>query len=135
MSPVRPPHKRTWTRNTTGLAQSSRRRAEAARARAERALEALLREGRRINFNAVAAAAQVTKAYLYQQDDLRRRIEALRGQAPPARKRSPAAGGRTEASARVLLVAKDRRIRELEQRVRELDRQLADCRGTLYDRL
>ena len=42
---------------------------------------------------------------------------------------------RTEESSHVLLQAKDRRIRELHARVRQLEAELATCRSQLYDRL
>jgi hypothetical protein len=35
----------------------------------------------------------------------------------------------------VLLLAKDRRMRELEPRVEQLEAELATCRGPLYNRL
>ena len=43
--------------------------------------------------------------------------------------------GLGEESSRVLLLAKDRRIRELQARVEQLEAELATCRGQLYHRL
>jgi hypothetical protein len=68
----------TWKRNTAGLRSAVLRRVEDARARAEAAIEALVREDRPVNFNSVAAQAGVTRAYLYTHENLRERITSLR---------------------------------------------------------
>jgi len=126
----------TWARNTSGLQASARQRAAATRARVDEALAALRREPtKRTNFNAVATMAGVTKAYLYKDPELRHRIDTLRREwAELPRGLAPDAG-RSEASTRVLLLAKERRIRELEAEVERLKRELAECRGQLYERL
>ncbi len=128
--------KPTWTRDTSGLEGSARQRSEAARQRVDEALQRLLRDpSQRINFNSVAAAARVTTAYLYKEPTLRQCIDRLRQEQAETRLRLAPLQRRTEESSRVLLLAKDRRIRELEVRVRQLEIELASCRGSLYDRL
>jgi hypothetical protein len=128
--------KRSWVRNTTGLQVSAKRRAESARLRVDDAIAALLREpSHRINFNSVAAAAGVAKAYLYKEPVLRDRIDLLRRQQDESRRQLAPIRERTEASTRLLVAAKDRRIRELETRVKQLEVELACCRGNLYERL
>jgi hypothetical protein len=79
---------KTWRRNTAGLLEASAARADDARARTEAAIDALVREHATITFNAVAARAGVTKAYLYAHADLRSRVGALRttSAASPARR-------------------------------------------------
>src|SRR5437588_2943626 len=72
--------KKTWARDTSGLAAHAKQRSEEKRKRVGEAIEKLLREQQAINFNSVAQAAGVSKAYLYSQPDLRERIEALRQQ-------------------------------------------------------
>ncbi len=57
--------KKTWKRNTTGLAARANLRKERKRQGVEGAIAALLREQRPVNFNTVAKAAGVSKAYLY----------------------------------------------------------------------
>jgi hypothetical protein len=127
---------RTWVRNTSGLAGSPRQRSEAARQRVEAAIQRLLCDpAERINFNTVAAAAGVTTAYLYKEPALRERIDRLRQEQAETGRRLALLRERTEESSRVLLLAKDRRIRELEARVKQLETELATCRGELYERL
>src|SRR5437879_2033572 len=124
--------KRTWARNTSGLEANAKQRAEATRRRVDDAIATMLRDPfRRINFNTVAAEAAVTKAYLYAEPSLRERIDALRRNQEEARRRLIPVPNRTDASNRFLVAAKDRRIRELEARVKQLEIELAACRGKI----
>jgi hypothetical protein len=62
---------KTWKRNTTGIIAHAQSRKQDKRRGVEDALTVLLREQRPVNFNTVAKAARVSKAYLYSQQDLR----------------------------------------------------------------
>ncbi len=77
---------RGWPRNTAGLVASAARRASAAHARAEAAIQALVGNGDEVSFNTVARKAEVSKTYLYSQGDLREQIGALRGQTTARRR-------------------------------------------------
>jgi hypothetical protein len=98
----------------------------------------LLREQQAINFNSVARAAGVSKAYLYSQSDLRERIEALRQRAVEQAVREHAARpapGKTDAGKDLVILAKDRRIKELEAENRQLKKQVQVALGKAYDRI
>jgi uncharacterized protein DUF6262 len=97
----------------------------------------LLREHQPVNFNSVAKAASVSKAYLYSQPQLRDRIEALRQQEleQTVRKRMAHPTGKTDADKDLVILAKDRRIKELEEENRKLKQQLKGALGKAYDRL
>jgi hypothetical protein len=128
--------KRSWARNTSGLEASAKRRAESTRRRVDDAIAALLRDpSQRINFNTVAAAAGVAKAYLYKEHALRDPIDLLRQEQNQARRQLAPVRDRTEASTRLVVAAKDRHIRELGARVKKLEIELAACRGRLYEQL
>jgi hypothetical protein len=90
-----------------------------------------------VNFNTVARAAQVSKAYLYSQPDLRERIEALRQQGVEqmVRERVTRSTGKTDASRDLVILAKDRRIKELEIENRKLQQQLKMALGKAYDQI
>lgn len=122
-------------RNTTGLSTHARLRAEQTRQRVNQAITLLLRENKPINFNAVATAAGVTKAYLYSQPLIRERIEALRQQYVHAQPRQISLKARTDASKDLLLAAKDRRIKQLEEENRRLQKDLKIALGKQYERL
>jgi hypothetical protein len=117
---------KTWERNTTGLARHAQHRMVKTRRVVEQAIAALLREQKPVNFNTVARAASVSKAYLYSQPDLRERIDALREQELVQRLRQPAVqpAGKTDAGKDLVILAKDRRIKELEAENRKLQQQL-----------
>ena len=103
----------------------------------EDAIAALLREQKPINFHTVAKSALVSKAYLYSQPDLRERIEALRQQSVEqmVRQGSVSPQGKTDASRDLVILAKDRRIKELEAANRKLQQQLKVALSKTYDQL
>jgi hypothetical protein len=128
---------KTWERNTTGMTAHAQKRKEQKRKGVEDAITARLREQKPINFNTVAKAAAVSKAYLYSQPDLRDRIEALRQQGveQAVRERITRSTGKTDASRDLVILAKDRRIKELEAENRKLQQQLKVALSKAYDQL
>jgi hypothetical protein len=129
---------KTWKRNTSGMVAHAHRRKEEKRQWVDQAITRLLREQQAVNFNSVAKAAGVSKAYLYSQPDLRDQIEVLRQQEMEHAVRERAAhsiAGKTGASKDLVILAKDRRIKELETENRKLQQQLKVALGKAYDRL
>ncbi|MGH9036588.1 MAG: DUF6262 family protein, partial [Acidimicrobiia bacterium] len=57
---------------TAHLATAAQRRSDETRRRARAALQRLDQAGRTITFATVAAAAQVSRSWLYRDDDIRR---------------------------------------------------------------
>jgi hypothetical protein len=68
--------------NARFIAQAAATRSDATRQRATTAIETLDRTGRPVTFSTVAAAAGVSRAWLYRQPDLRAAIVSLRAQRP-----------------------------------------------------
>lgn len=128
---------KTWERNTTGITAHAKSRKEQKRKGVEDTITALLREQKPINFHIVAKAAMVSKAYLYSQQDIRERIEALRLQNVEHRVRERAAHspGKTDASRDLVILAKDRRIKALEAENQKLQQQLKVALAKAYDQL
>ncbi len=126
---------KTWKRNTTGIAAHAQSRKEHKRKGVEDAITTLLREQKLINFNTVAKAACVSKAYLYSQQDLRERIEALRQQTMEqiVRERATRSTGKTDASRDLVILAKDHRIKELEAENQRLQQQLKAALAKAYE--
>jgi len=124
-------------RNTSGLVAHAQRRREATLTRIKTVITDMADEGKAISFATVASAAGVTKTYLYSQAQIRARIEALRDspRAQPQRAPLPAALGKTDASKDLLLLAKEQRIHELEEEVRQLKKERSALLGQLYERL
>jgi Family of unknown function (DUF6262) len=128
---------KTWERNTAGLVAHAKLRKEQKSKRVEETITRLLRDHQVVNFNSVAKAAGVSKAYLYTQPLFRDRIEALRHQQQEQRGRERVARptGKTDAGKDLVILAKERRIRELEEENRKLKQQLKIALGKAYDRL
>ena len=70
--------------NSPSLAQANARRHQAALAAAGHAIEQLRREGKPVNYAAVAHTAGVSRTWLYSQDHIRGLISDLRTHEPPA---------------------------------------------------
>src|SRR5713226_9571871 len=129
--------KKTWSRDTRGLAAHAKQRSEEKRKRVDEAMDRLLREQQTINFNSAAQAAGVSKAYLYSQPELRERIEALRQQQLEhvVRERIARPVGKTDASKDLVILAKERRIKELEEENRRLKKELQTALAQAYNQL
>ena len=133
-------HEASAQPNTRGLLAHAQRKAEETQQRVHQVIDHLLREQHTVNFNTVAKAAHVTKSYLYAKPDVRERIEALRTQQGQERIERQWAErrlypDRTDKTKDVLLVAKDRRIKALEDENRKLKEELKVARGKLYERV
>ncbi len=128
---------KTWERNTTGITVHAQKRKMQKRKGVEETITALVREQKPINFHSVAKTAMVSKAYLYSQQDLRERIEALRQQSveQTVRERATHSPGKTDASRDLVIFAKDRRIKELEAENQRLQQQLKVALAKAYDQL
>lgn len=128
---------KTWKRNTTGITAHAQRRKEQKRKGVEDTITALIREQKPINFHTVAKRAAVSKAYLYGQQDIRERIDALRLQETEQRVRERVVqpAGKTDASRDLVILAKDRRIKALEAENQKLQQQLKVALAKGYDQL
>lgn len=76
----------------------------------------------------------VSKAYLYNHSDVRERIETLRRQQEGLPSPKQVKQEMTDASKDVLIAAKNKRIKALEDENKRLKAELANLRGKLYDR-
>lgn len=131
-------HEHMLRSNTQGIKAHAQQKALAARQRVDQAIEQLIREQEGINFNVVAKRAEVTKSYLYAHVEIRERIEALRQQQNGVtlqQRRAEASVNRTDKSKNILLIAKDRRIRELEEQNQRLREDLKVAYGKIYEQI
>jgi Family of unknown function (DUF6262) len=122
------------TDNSRFLVLAARRRSQATRERAIRALRRLVATGDPVTFETVARKAGVSRSWLYAQPDLRLEIGRLRAQqqgqgwvsstpSVPARQRA------SDASLRRRLEAVNAEIRRLRQENQELREELAWAHG------
>ncbi len=120
-----------WERDVTGLRASASAKAEATRRRAEEALRLLAKEGRPVNFKAVAAAAPCSTAWLYGQDDLKARIMHLRSQQPQPKIAIPPRERASDASKDAIIAALRKANKQLREENATLRQQLEVVYGEL----
>ncbi len=133
--------RREWNRNVDGLRTAARAKSEATREKVENALREMTKpvtkpNERRpsINFKTVAEWAGVSQAWLYQPEtkDIADRIRELRDQQSPTPKVViPLQERATDASKDTLIAALRKRVKQQEEEIRELRRQLEVAYGLL----
>jgi Family of unknown function (DUF6262) len=117
-------------RRASALREAAQAKRQAAVARAETAIRALIKNKEEINFRSVARAAGVSLDFLYGNDDLRKRIEKLRNQQKARPVPAPAPADDNDIVH--ILTEKLRRERDTRRTtVSELEEQLAAAHGEL----
>jgi hypothetical protein len=112
--------------NSHHVIAAAQRRAEQTRERAIAALRRMDATGQRITFETVAKQAQVSRSWLYSQEDLRAEIERLRDR-HPATPSAPVPPQRQRASDPSLL----RRLEAATARIRRLEADNQQLRDAL----
>jgi hypothetical protein len=113
--------------NTAPIIAAARRRHELTRSKAIQAIRELDRAGTTVTFAAVAAAAGVSRSWLYSQPSIREQIQRLRDTTSrPAAAPVPASQRASEASLQRRIQAarseRDKLLRERSQLLQERDR-------------
>ncbi|MEH2086090.1 DUF6262 family protein [Nostoc sp.] len=120
----------TLERNIDGLRGNAQRKRQEAFEKVEQGIQKLIKEQKVINFNAVAKASGLSKAWLYKEPDIKARIEHLREnnskikEIPPKQKSSDA--------------SKDAIIKTLKERIKRVEaenRGLRDQHEAIYGRI
>lgn len=121
----------TVKRNTEGLLQSVQKKRQEALDKVEQGIRQLLKGGKPINFNTVAQAADVSKAFLYKELEIKERIEQLRQQGtkskPEPKQRA------SDASKDAIIKTLRDRVKKLEVEVKELRRQNEIAYGQILE--
>jgi uncharacterized protein DUF6262 len=107
-------------KNIEGLKRSGRLRRERAMHRALAALQRMEASDREINFRTVATEAGVSTAWLYSQQELRGRIMRLRGSTTVITRSASAIRDRERVSRQNIVMTLRLRIKNLEEKNREL---------------
>jgi len=123
----------THERNTDGLIKNARRKSDATAQKVDDAIQRLIKSKGRINFNSVSGESGVSKAYLYSHPDIRDRIDTLRKQQEGLPSPKRVKREMTDASKDVVIAAKNKRIKELEDENKSLKQELQKLRGKLYE--
>lgn len=119
--------------NTDGLKIFAQKKKEKTLQKVNETIQRLVREKCRINFNSVSMESGVTKTYLYNNQELRDKIEILRKQQEGLPSPKQIKREMTDASKDILIVAKNRRIKDQTNEIKKLKVELACLRGKIYD--
>lgn len=121
-------------RNTNGLKEYAQSKKDEVISRVDSAIQKLIIENKPINFNIISIEANVSKTYLYTHEDVRRRIEELRIRQAEVFSSQKIKREMTESSKDTLLLAKNKKIKELSEEVKILKQQLMYLQGKIYDK-
>ncbi|MFC3748702.1 DUF6262 family protein [Paenibacillus sp. GCM10012306] len=121
--------------NYKGLLSHAKFKKETTIKKVDSALKLMIKKQMKINFNTVSEEADVSKAFLYKDAQIRERIEILRKQqlglsSPKQVKRST-----SEASKDVIIVSLRNRITLLEKENKQLKEQLKIHFGLVYNEI
>lgn len=122
-------------RNTEGLKASAKQKQFDTAKKVDEAIRILIKEKALINFNSVSERSGVSKAYLYNHQEVRQRIEGLRQQQQGLPSRKYVKEEMTNTNKDALLMAKNKKIKELESDVKRLKEQLKRLGGDIYDNI
>ncbi|MEJ6949864.1 DUF6262 family protein [Natronospora cellulosivora (SeqCode)] len=120
--------------NTKGLKKHAKKRTDIALEKADKAIRNLSMHKDKINFNSVAKESGVSKSFLYNNHQIKERIEDLRQKQVNIEMNQISKKNKTSKSRDAVIQAKDKKIKELKRENIELKRQLKILRGTVYDR-
>ena len=127
-------NKLTHKRETKGIKAHAKKKSEEAYKRVDGALREMALNKEPINFNTVMKIANVSKGFVYQNQEIRERIEKLRD-SQKGIKSKQVKDKMTDNSKDILLAAKTKKIKELEDENKNLKKELEVLRGKLYDTL
>ncbi|KZL88404.1 DUF6262 family protein [Clostridium magnum] len=121
--------------STKGLKKYAEEKTKITLEKVDKAIRELSLSEEKINFNSVAIASGVSKTFLYNNEEVKNRIEELRQQQVSMEMNQRAKYDKTAKSKDIIIMAKDKKIKELEEENKKLKEQLEILRGKLYEKL
>nr|WP_228850286.1 DUF6262 family protein [Clostridioides sp. ES-S-0107-01]UDN53083.1 transposase [Clostridioides sp. ES-S-0107-01] len=121
--------------NTKGLKEYAKQRSQMALDKVDKAIRELSLTEQKINFNSVSQLSGVSKTFLYNNQEIKKRIEELRDKQVSKTINQRAKYDKTSKSKDIIIMAKDKKIKELEEENKKLREQLEVLRGKLYEKL
>lgn len=121
--------------NTKGLKEYALKRSQLTLEKVDKAIRELSLTEQKINFNSVSQLSGVSKRFLYKNQEIKKRIEGLRNKQVNKTINQRAKYDKTSKSKDIIILAKDKKIKELEEENRKLKEQLEVLRGKLYEKL
>lgn len=121
--------------HTKGLKEYAKQKTQLTLEKVDNAIRELSLTEQKINFNSVSNLSGVSKTFLYNNEEIKKRIEELRDKQTSRIMNQRAKYDKTAKSKDIIIVAKDKKIKELEVENKKLKEQLEVLRGKLYEKL
>ncbi|MCS6130529.1 transposase [Clostridium botulinum] len=121
--------------NTKGLKEYAKQRSQMALEKVDKSIRELSLTEQKINFNSVSQLSGVSKTFLYNNEEVKKRIEELRDKQVSRTINQRAKYDKTSKSKDIIIMAKDKKIKELQEENKKLKEQLEVLRGRLYEKL
>jgi cell shape-determining protein MreC len=119
--------------STKGLKEYAKHKSEITLEKVDKAIRELSLTEQKINFNSVSQLSGVSKTYLYNNEEVKKRIEELRDRQVSKIINQRAKYDKTSKSKDIIILAKDKKIKELEKENKKLKEQLEVIRSKLYE--
>lgn len=121
--------------NTKGLNEYAKKKTQLTLEKVDKAIRELSLTDQKINFNSVCNLSSVSKTFLYNNEDMKKRIEELRDKQVSKEVNKRAKYDKTAKSKDIIIMAKDKKIKDLQEENRKLKEQLEIVRGKMYERI
>ena len=121
--------------STKGLNEYAKNKTKTTLEKVDKAIRELSLGEEKINFNSVSNLSGVSKTFLYNNVEIKQRIEGLRDTQIEKVIKQRLKYDKTDKSKDIIIMAKDKKIKELQEENKKLKEQLEVLRGKLYERL
>lgn len=118
--------------STKGLKEYAQNKTKITLEKVDKAIRELSLGEQKINFNSVSNLSGVSKTFLYYNAEIKQRIEELRDKQVEKIIRQRLKYDKTDKTKDIIIMAKDKKIKELQEENRKLKEQLEVLRGKLY---
>ena len=106
--------------STKGLKEYAKHKGEITLEKVDKAIRELSLTEQKINFNSVSQLSGVSKTYLYNNEDVKNRIEELRQNQLSKTMNQRAKYDKTSKSKDIIILAKDKKIKEIFEQIRQI---------------
>ncbi|AGK97707.1 DUF6262 family protein [Clostridium pasteurianum] len=121
--------------STKGLKEYAKQKTQLTLEKVDKAIRELSLKGEKINFNSASQESGVSKTFLYKNKEVKKRIEELRQKQVDVEMNKHLKYDKTVKSKDIIIMAKDKKIKELELENKKLKEQLEILRGKLYEKI
>lgn len=117
--------------NTKGILKNAEKKTKITIEKVENAIKEMIKDGTTINFNSLSVKTGVSKSFLYNNKELKMRIDSLREKQKPNIKKEKV----TQDSKDVIIQSLQKRISDLENEIKILKKVQMDNLSKIYEEI